>query len=220
MTSEKSPYRLLWASVVISGNYSPATFTPNFLLDNGVIDSSWKAVGGTSGLEAAFYGFENEIRWGVNKESMNVTQEFSSTREVKGSFLVHDVAIKYLEKFSLNTYGNMGLNCLINIDVTDPKEWIIEKFSSHISGMDLLGMEANLIYPSGFPHIYRGIELKPAIQITREGNKETERPVLSAECNVHHGRLPHIQSYQDAIRDWEKHQSAILGSLKNLIEGE
>ena len=226
MTSDmrKDPtYRLMWVSVVISSNnYSPAIFTPNLLLDSEVIDNTWKAVAGASGPEAAVYAFENEIRWGMNKESMTITQEFpSSEQPIEGSFLVHDVAIRYLEKFSQYTYGVMGLNCLINIDFSqDPKDWMKEKFSSHIPGINLLGIETNLIFPSDVPNIYRGIELKPAVQVTRENGKEDiEKAVLSAECNVHHAGLSDAQSFQKAIRGWEKHQSSILASLERLIEG-
>ena len=225
MTTDDQIYRLLWVSIVItSDSYSPAIFTPNLLLDSGVIDKDWKAITGASTGEAAAYAFNasgSEIQWGMNKQSMTIQQNFPMTEKPEGSFLVHDAAIKYLEKHSQYTYGALGLNCLININLpNDPKDWMLEKFSSHIPDMDLLGIETNLIYPSGSPDIYRGIELKPAIQVTREDNKKTEKPVLSAECNVHHPGFPDTQSYQDAIGEWEKHQSSILESLNKLIKGE
>ena len=90
----------------------------------------------------------------MNKQSMTIQQNFPMTEKPEGSFLVHDAAIKYLGKYSQYTFGALGLNCLININISnDPKDWMLEKFASHIPNIDLLGIETNLICPSGSPGI-------------------------------------------------------------------
>lgn len=228
-TKENSRYSIISASVVIvSENFSPATFTPNLLADNEIVGKDWKVAGGASGLEAAGYIYENGIQFRMNKTNLTILQQFvDEPREVKDRYLVQDLADKYLERFPYAPYKELGLNCLIYADFEekDSNQWIISQFASHLSNLPIVSIVPKLILTVN-ETIVCNMTLEPALYVTKTRSVtdnsvsevlDKQLIVLGADINVHHQGPLDAEAQRKAIGEWPERQRFVLDSLKTII---
>ncbi len=228
--AQKHPrYSLISTSVVIvSESFSPATFTPNLLAENGIVPEDWKVAGGESGLEAAGYIYDNGTRWRMNKNRLNIIQEFvDKPEEVMDSYLVHDLADAYLARFPHAPYKELGLNCIIYFDFQgkDSNQWIISQFAPHLSDLPLISVVPKFILSAG-EAVVCNMTLEPAVYVTRRRdvgeNKvseviENKLVVLGADINIHHQGPLDAEAQREAISRWPERQRFVLNSLKEII---
>ncbi len=207
--------RLHSVSIVVTAEFhNPSILNHGFLVSEGIVPQSWGIAGAISTPPFSVVEYRNGVRWTVEKQKMMVMEICDSS--FGESYIVHDLATKYLEKLPHVPYRHLGLNCVVSVKRDDPVKWTTQRFLNPEvltqKNVKILGMLPRIAVAAhdAVLNLTFGDTNMMGIEDMREN-------AIGIECNVHHEGPLDVPALRVAIDRWQERQHLIIDSLGKLL---
>ena len=199
--------------VVTAENHNPSVLTGEFMVDSGIVPRDWVLDHAITLPPFALLHFQNGMQWTLDQSHLIVTQPCSGS--FQDSYDAHDCLQKYLERMESVPYRSLGLNCVVSLEVGNPRQDLTDRFLKDGPWLNdsyrLLGMIPTFAFEAD--------EAVLNISCGVPAANDEQTTGIQFQCNVHHEGPKNAHELIQAIDQWRHHQTRIVDTLSVLFGG-
>ena len=212
---EDTPYRVHSVSVVVTAEFhNPSILNRDFLVLNGIVPKDWEVVEAITTPPVSIVRYSNGIQWNVDQSRLTIDENCGSP--FQNEYLVHRLAVAYLETLPHVPYRSLGLNYVVSIRQDEPEQWLSQRFLRSGPWTEqepkVLGMVPKFTLNAQGAACH--ISFSAGQNTPPQGESESSIIVSS---NIHHAGPLNLEGLRSAIRDWPVKQDFFISALDSLL---
>lgn len=206
--------------VVTANNHNPSILTPEFLASQGIVPPDWEVLDSMTTPVLSAVNYKERPQWVIDQGALRITE--SCEGGFRESYIVHEIATKFIDSVRVVPYRSLGLNCQICLLIEDSEQWITKRFlSTAIRSQNLKDLNLEPRFSFSASPIIPGAIINLSVKSGEVASSDEEwNDAAIIDCNVHHQGPLEADSLISAIGQWTTHQDSIRSALSVLFGGD